>query len=389
MANALLLGQASRLGDAQGVGVLADARAQGQNMAAQRQQMGQNNALFQQQQQDRQRQMAEQEKERQMQPLREDYARFMQLPDDNARTQAWQGGLAQHYGQDPNSDWKPVLAQVTQQPGFLPPELTAKIMEQHFAPKQQEPFTLNAGDRRYGADGKMIASAPAKPDATQSRLVPMPDPNSPTGYSYGVPAPGESAAPPRNAASSRLPPSIQQAEDGDIEAIQLATAIGKDLGALNKQLDQGTLALGPVTNLTSRAKNFAGVSDEVSRNFATFKSTLEKLRNDSLRLNKGVQTEGDAQRAWDEILSNMNDVEYVKQRLAEVQEINNRAALFRDQQIQNRRQSYGREALDTEQFRAPYAAIGGSGQIKEGTTATNPKTGEKIMLRGGQWVPAQ
>ena len=137
MANALLLGQASRLGDAQGVGVLADARAQGQNMAAQRQQMGQNNALFQQQQQDRQRQMAEQEKERQMQPLREDYARFMQLPDDNARTQAWQGGLAQHYGQDPNSDWKPVLAQVTQQPGFLPPELTAKMMEQHFAPKEQ------------------------------------------------------------------------------------------------------------------------------------------------------------------------------------------------------------------------------------------------------------
>lgn len=32
---------------------------------------------------------------------------------------------------------------------------------------------------------------------------------------------------------------------------------------------------------------------------------------------------------------------------------------------------------------------GQSGGISEGATATNPQTGQKIMFRGGQWVPAQ
>ena len=32
-------------------------------------------------------------------------------------------------------------------------------------------------------------------------------------------------------------------------------------------------------------------------------------------------------------------------------------------------------------------ACGASGGVQEGATATNPQTGEKIMFRGGQWVP--
>jgi hypothetical protein len=93
MANALLLGQASRLGDAQGVGVLADARAQGQNMAAQRQQMGQQNALFQQQQEDRQ-------LGQELAPIENDISRFLTL-DEAGRENAWHSGFASHYGIDP------------------------------------------------------------------------------------------------------------------------------------------------------------------------------------------------------------------------------------------------------------------------------------------------
>lgn len=358
MANALLLGQAANLGDAQGVGVLTSARAQGENIAASQQTRQQNALNFQQQQQDRERQMATQQQEKQMQAVREDYARFMTLPDDNARTQAWQSGLAQHYGQDPNSDWHGPIEQLTKQPGFLSPELASKIMEQHFAPKPAEPFTLNAGDQRYDVHGKLIASAPVKPDATVSRLTPIPDRNSPTGFSYGVPHPGESAAPPRNAATSRLPPQIQKDEDADLEAINTASNIKADLGSLSAQIQGGSLQLGPVSNVMAGARNWAGMSDENSRNLASFKSTLEKLRNDSLRLNKGVQTEGDAVRAWNELLSNTNDSGLVLQRLDEIQRINDRAANMRQSLIENRRRSYGSQVPDTQPFENVPPAVG-------------------------------
>ena len=169
MANALLLGQASRLGDVQGVGVLADARAQGQNMAAQRQQMGQQNALFQQQQQDRQREMQMRQQEEQIAPLREDYARFMGLPDDNARNQAWQSGLAQHYGQDPNSDWRPAIQQLTQRPGFLPKELVGEVMKRHFAPKPQGLTNVAPGGVVFDQDARRpVYTAPRAPEADKA-----------------------------------------------------------------------------------------------------------------------------------------------------------------------------------------------------------------------------
>jgi hypothetical protein len=49
------------------------------------------------------------------------------------------------------------------------------------------------------------------------------------------------------------------------------------------------------------------------------------MRNDSLRLNKGAQTEGDAVRAWDEIAANPNDTEVIKSRLKEIQDLNRMA----------------------------------------------------------------
>ena len=75
------------------------------------------------------------------------------------------------------------------------------------------------------------------------------------------------------------------------------------------------------------------------------RTKLEKLRNDSLRLNTGVQTDGDATRAWDEILANMNDTNIVKTRLAEIRRLNQRAKeelYFRVTTIRN---EYGKNPL--------------------------------------------
>ncbi len=163
-----------------------------------------------------------------------------------------------------------------------------------------------------------------------------------------------------------MPTSALKLQKEEVEAIGLSGQINADLGALVGQIDQGDLELGPVKNYLMAGQNAVGMSSEVSRNYASFKSTLEKLRNDSLRLNKGVQTEGDAQRAWKEIVANMNDVELVKERLQEVQAINQRAADLRKVNLDIVRQNYGYPALESDEIFNQPAAIGGQQQSPQG-----------------------
>lgn len=146
---------------------------------------------------------------------------------------------------------------------------------------------------------------------------------------------------------AKLPTSALKMQQEETDAISIASGIRTDLDAIKKQVDSGQLNLGLFANLASKGKNFAGLSDESSRNFATFQATLEKLRNDSLRLNKGVQTEGDAVRAWNELLENINDPKLVSKRLEEINIINERAVNNRKMNVDNIRQNFGVEALDT------------------------------------------
>jgi hypothetical protein len=60
----------------------------------------------------------------------------------------------------------------------------------------------------------------------------------------------------------------------------------------------GKVQLGALRNIESRGKNYAGLSDANSLAYADLIQTFEKIRNNYLLLAKGVQTEGDAQRAW-------------------------------------------------------------------------------------------
>jgi hypothetical protein len=146
--------------------------------------------------------------------------------------------------------------------------------------------------------------------------------------------------------TAKLNAPLQRDEIADIEGMQTAIGTNGMLDRTAGQLDSGDLDLGPVRNFVSQARNKLGMSDQSSRNFASFRSNLEKLRNDSLRLNKGVQTEGDAQRAWNELFTNLNDEALVKQRLAEIQDINARAVANRKQTIQARRSAQNVPAAD-------------------------------------------
>lgn len=158
-----------------------------------------------------------------------------------------------------------------------------------------------------------------------------------------------------------LPTAALKMQNEALEEIGLAGAINSDLGAIGQQLKDGKLDLGLVNNAVSQARNFIGASSEQSRNFSSFQATLEKLRNDSLRLNKGVQTEGDAQRAWNELFKSINDPQVVSQRLAEIQKINQRGADMKKMQLDITRANFGLDPLDTSGAFSQPAAVGTGG----------------------------
>ena len=131
-------------------------------------------------------------------------------------------------------------------------------------------------------------------------------------------------------------------------------------------------------NLESSARNLmgTGASTPDSRNFAEFKATLERMRNDSLRLNKGVQTEGDAQRAWNELLANIKDEQYVQQRLQTIMRLNERAIAIRSAKINQRRSNFGAPPLDVSQFvnmDAPAASPAPAPAARPQLPAGNPR----------------
>lgn len=150
-----------------------------------------------------------------------------------------------------------------------------------------------------------------------------------------------------------LPVGAQRQRETNLEAIATASGIQDELGKVQKNLETGKLDFGLVSNAKNSALNFVGASTESSRNFATFKATMERLRNESLRLNAGVQTDGDAQRAWNELIANINDKDVVQQRLGEISALNRRAAEIRKQNVNLIQQEYAKEPVDFTPYENP------------------------------------
>jgi hypothetical protein len=153
-------------------------------------------------------------------------------------------------------------------------------------------------------------------------------------------------APPKDV-QKPLPPGALKMQQDALDAIGISSSINSDLGAIEQQIKDGKLKFGPVSNLINKGMNAMGSSTEESRNFGSFTSTLERLRNESLRLNTGVQTDGDAMRAWNELFQNITDTGLVKQRLAEIKSINKRGAELQQLKIDGVRANYGHDPLDT------------------------------------------
>jgi hypothetical protein len=166
-----------------------------------------------------------------------------------------------------------------------------------------------------------------------------------------------------------MPATALKMQQTSLDAINIASNTQADLGAIEAQIAAGKLKFGPLSNLANRGLNATGLSTEESRNFSSFKSSLETLRNNSLRLNSGVQTDGDAQRAWNELFENINDTDVVKQRLAEIKKLNERAVMQHKLNVDGIRSNYGHEPMDTSKYEKQGAAVGAGGSAS-GKTAS-------------------
>ncbi len=104
-----------------------------------------------------------------------------------------------------------------------------------------------------------------------------------------------------------LSASDQNALDAaDQNLTRLGTSIGR-AEQIMQQIQDGALNLGPLTNTFSGLRNQFGRSDANSLNYDALLAWAKEARNAALSANTGVQTDQDAIRELDTIISNIGD----------------------------------------------------------------------------------
>jgi len=150
-----------------------------------------------------------------------------------------------------------------------------------------------------------------------------------------------------------LPTGVQKAEDEDFGAIDTASNILTETQGFMELIDKDKLSFSPLAGVTDDLSLMFGGGDEDTLNRQSFDLFLQRLRNASLRLNKGTQTEGDAERALQEIVNNRNNTKAVRKALQDLQRANERAVEERKRNINRRRKAQGAEAFSFDDYTTP------------------------------------
>lgn len=95
-------------------------------------------------------------------------------------------------------------------------------------------------------------------------------------------------------------------DEADINITRLNSSVDR-ARQIQSQIQNGELNLGPVTNLISGVRNATGQSDTNSLNYDALQAWAKAARNAALSANTGVQTDQDAVRELDTILSGTRD----------------------------------------------------------------------------------
>ena len=163
--------------------------------------------------------------------------------------------------------------------------------------------------------------------------------------------------------------------------------LGGIIAKNRERLDNGTLQIGPLQSLIGSVRTGLGVAGDNDVALNEWNSDLTKIVNESLRLNKGVQTEGDAQRAANELM-NARDAKTVRAALGRLEGFNNQAIQLQRQKQNLINSNYGRTStLGDPPATSPRAPGLPSSGASGAQRARNPRTGQVLVLINGQWVP--
>lgn len=270
-----------------------------------------------------------------------------QQADLEKRRQEMFGQAISQMGQNPQQ----AAAVLAQDPRYS--EMAAKILQDQIDFGQRERLF----DRQIGAQQAMQDRQFNRQADLQRELMKMrvgagvttqivQDPV--TGQNIEVPVYSRKPLPP-----AALKMQIEATEN--LAAAKSAQDLSNDI--INK-VSTGNLKIGAAQNILNRGRNMLGASTPESVAFADLQTSLEKLRNDTLRLNKGVQTDGDAQRAMNEVLQSVNDPEVLKSAMARLAAINERAAALQQENVNQIRQNFGVAPMDFEAINALPTAYG-------------------------------
>jgi len=191
---------------------------------------------------------------------------------------------------------------------------------------------------------KVLARKPAEASKTMYASAPITDengrlvflPNRP-----GLPVVDATTGAPiqdykAKVAQKPLPPVIQKAEDQDFETGQAAINLAADTNKYINSIKSGAIQFGPLNKASTTIRGAFGSEspDVTARN--DFESFKTRLVNESLRLNKGTQTEGDAVRAANELRAS-DSAAGAGKAMQNLLDLNLRAAKDSDKSILRRR----------------------------------------------------
>ena len=124
-----------------------------------------------------------------------------------------------------------------------------------------------------------------------------------------------------------------------------------------RRMQSGELIVGPVDTIGAKFRTVLGMANAQDVNLNEWEADKTKIVNESLRLNKGVQTEGDAQRAVQELMG-ARDQATAARALRRLAELNARAVQLQKQKLTTIYSNYGRGA-DGEPVQRRQPAQGG------------------------------
>lgn len=137
-----------------------------------------------------------------------------------------------------------------------------------------------------------------------------------------------------------LPAGVQKAEDEDFERYEAAKTLANETSGFINSLASGSIPVTLGSTMSAKTLGFFGSNAPEVTALNDFERFKTRLVNESLRLNKGVQTEGDAQRAVNELLNARSEADAISA-MRTLQRLNAEAANRAMASVERRRVNIG------------------------------------------------